>query len=588
MTVALRPSFKSVLLPSMLLVAVLWLWWRLIDQLHLEWTVNPQYAYGWALPVLCTYLLWRRLRADSEKLKTETLESVRGGEDRVRAVRTPPRRSSIFHLVLLGCAALLYLPTRLVQEANPDWRFVSWALALEVITITLVILGSTEILKTETWKSGNSGSPLTGCEASGIGCQRFRSWPHAFPLLFFLVAVPWPTVIEGPLIQALTRANAGMTIELLNSRGLPALQRGNVIEISTGLVGIDDACSGIRSFQATLMISLFLGELYALSRWRRGLLVLSGFTLAFIFNVGRTLVLVTVAAKKGVPAISQWHDPAGVTILVACFLSLWLLGLWLAHRESKMLQTETRKADPTPEATAAPSQRSTPDHQRSTTNAPSGFRPFSISAFSLCAWLLTVELGTEFWYRSHERELSSAVDWHAAPPGPEAGAKELPMSENARRFLRYDSGRNVAWHEADGSRWQMIFLCWNGGRVAAHLARGHTPEVCLTAAGHELTSVSEVKLFTVHGVTLPFRLYSFQNQDETLFVFYCLREDQARGDAFTTESLTYASRWGAVWAGRRNLGQRSLEVAIWGLADATTAEAALQKHLAAIITVKPR
>ena len=37
-----------------------YLWWMLIDQLRIEWTVNPQYAYGWAVPFLCVYLAWRR------------------------------------------------------------------------------------------------------------------------------------------------------------------------------------------------------------------------------------------------------------------------------------------------------------------------------------------------------------------------------------------------------------------------------------------------------------------------------------------------------------------------------------------------
>ena len=137
--------------------------------------------------------------------------------------------------------------------------------------------------------------------------------------------MPWPGLVEDPLIQGLMRANVGATIELLAVMGVPALQHGNVIEVGTGVVGIDEACSGIRSLQATLMISLFLGELYALSVRRRALCVIAGFALAFVFNVGRTLLLTQVASAKGIDAVAAWHDPAGVTILVACFLSLWLI-----------------------------------------------------------------------------------------------------------------------------------------------------------------------------------------------------------------------------------------------------------------------
>ena len=34
----------------------------LVDDLRVEWTVNPQYSYGWAVPFLCVYLVYARLR----------------------------------------------------------------------------------------------------------------------------------------------------------------------------------------------------------------------------------------------------------------------------------------------------------------------------------------------------------------------------------------------------------------------------------------------------------------------------------------------------------------------------------------------
>src|SRR6266404_2097142 len=37
-----------------------YLWFTLINHLRVEWTVNPQYRYGWAVPVLCRCLIWRR------------------------------------------------------------------------------------------------------------------------------------------------------------------------------------------------------------------------------------------------------------------------------------------------------------------------------------------------------------------------------------------------------------------------------------------------------------------------------------------------------------------------------------------------
>ena len=49
----------------------------------------------------------------------------------------------------------------------------------------------------------------------------------------------------------------GINVSLLNLLEPPAVQQGNVIEVGSALIGIEEACSGVRSMQATLMVSLF-------------------------------------------------------------------------------------------------------------------------------------------------------------------------------------------------------------------------------------------------------------------------------------------------------------------------------------------
>ena len=46
----------------------------------------------------------------------------------------------LFSFSAFSLLAFLFLPTRLVQEANPEWRLVSWALAIEVIGLTLLTI----------------------------------------------------------------------------------------------------------------------------------------------------------------------------------------------------------------------------------------------------------------------------------------------------------------------------------------------------------------------------------------------------------------------------------------------------------------
>ena len=259
------PARWSRIGPVILLLALGAVWIELSLRLYNEWSANPQYAYGWSVPFLAGYLFWRRWKHRPEP-------------------RSPRFVSPA--LWLLGAAALVLLPLRIIATANPDWRLLAWATAL---TVTLISFCALYI-------------------AGGVAWAKH----FAYPILFFLVSVPWPAQLEQMVVQQLMRTVASIDVELLNLFGVTALQRGNVIELTSGLLGVEDACSGIRSLQSTFMLSLFFGEFYSLTKWRRLTLVLAGVGLAFIFNLGRTFLLGWIVAHQGVAAISRWHDPAGL------------------------------------------------------------------------------------------------------------------------------------------------------------------------------------------------------------------------------------------------------------------------------------
>ncbi|HYG36430.1 MAG TPA: exosortase/archaeosortase family protein [Clostridia bacterium] len=525
-----------------------WLWFRLVDHLRLEWSVNPQYTYGFAVPFLCVYLVWQRLRHPGF------------GKDRPNACFQP---SPIALYCAFGLLLFAWLPTRLLQEANPEWRLVSWAMALEVVGLTLIVtrfvLPSGSSRHPELHRSNPHSSELLPALASS----------STFPLWFFLICVPWPTVIEGPTIQGLARANAAVATELLDWIGVPAIQRGNIIEVGAGLVSIDEACSGIRSLQATLMLGLLFTGIYHLTPLRSFGLCCLGFLLAFFFNIIRTTLLAWVAAANGAAAAARWHDPAGTSILLVCFGCLWLTAIWLKGRRAR----------------SSPSLN--PPLKLNLEMLLSLFcRPRSLLLWFFLGWLVLAELGTELWYRLHESRLPQTISWRVDLPTTNATFKVMPFSDKARQYLRFDEGLNGVWREDDGTDWQAIFLRWNPGRIAVHLAKNHTPESCLTAAGNELLSQSEICTIPVRGVHLPFRCYVMEDQRGIAHVFYCLWEDRASTQDFHTMSLTYVNRLEPVLAGRRNCGQRSLEIAVWGFEDAQEAEAAFRRQLTRLIKLE--
>src|SRR4051794_12616951 len=47
-------------------VIALSFWLAACVNLRVEWSLNEQYAYGWAVPFLCAFLFWKRGRSPGE------------------------------------------------------------------------------------------------------------------------------------------------------------------------------------------------------------------------------------------------------------------------------------------------------------------------------------------------------------------------------------------------------------------------------------------------------------------------------------------------------------------------------------------
>ncbi|MGH7950562.1 MAG: exosortase/archaeosortase family protein [Limisphaerales bacterium] len=521
------PVSPSLLNWIIVLLPLAYLWFRLIDNLRFEWMTDPQYGYGLLVPLLCLGLMMRRWPFLP---KEPTIQ-----------------HSTSTFILLFAFFAFLYLPTRLIEAAVPEWRPIQWSLGVEAIGLTLCV----------------------------VYLAKGRGWLRqlAFPICFFFVAIPWPSLFETPIIQTLTRVSAAIVVDVLGCVGIPALVHGNILEVSTGMVGIDEACSGIRSFQSSLMISLFLGEFYRLSRGYRLLLIPLGFLFSMAFNICRMSLLTMIAAKKGVGAIAKYHDPAGITIAILCTLTLWALAAWVKNRSLK-------NQIPKP---------SSPSEVPSSESPACPFAHFPILnrlGFALIVWLVVVEAGVQIWYRSRELHIKPGPAWTLNFPKNNPTLKDLPIDSATRNLLRFDEGKQAAWTEADGTQWEGFYFSWLPGRVAGYLAKRHTPEICLEATGLQLVSGPKLTVMNVHGLELPIRCYTFESGGQLLQVFHCLWDAGATSDSYVTHVSSRFNLIRAVWEGRGDKGQKVLEFVISGMDDPVQAKSALALELNKLIKVE--
>lgn len=284
-TVAAGP--RAGLVPELLrhapILAVL-AWW--IYDLQVHWRGQVEYQYGWIVVMLVAYLVWERWPA--------------------LPAPEPLRR-----------------------------RWLPWLLAA---------LGTPLVLVAELYKHGVANTPSASFALS-LGCTLFilamllvLHGPPAtrrllFPLLFMFVAVPLPKIIWNPVVFSLQSLITFLNVEALNLLGIPAVQSAHVIQLPNGVVGVDEACSGVRSLQSSVMAALFIGDLTLRRTSAKVVFLVAGIGLAVVGNFFRSLFLSLTAYQKGVDAVSTVHDTAGWSILIFTAGGLVLLAMAMTRLE---------------------------------------------------------------------------------------------------------------------------------------------------------------------------------------------------------------------------------------------------------------
>lgn len=303
MAETLRTPEKSAPVPwSALIFFGLWTWaiWSCAE----HWRGNPNYSYGWAVPVLALGFGLRRyfLCAPNDQ--------------------SPSARGPFFSPGAVIGGALL---AGAIVFALEFCRQQMWHPQVVLTSICLLAI---------------LGSLFLFCYNSGYSLAR----AELFPLLFFLTAVPWPPRLEQPVTSTLMRWVAAATAELLHWLGVEAQTSGGAIALRGGLVGITEACSGIRSLQAGIMFGLAMGEWFLLRPTRRILLLALAIIAALLTNLARTLALSLQAEWHGIGAVEQVHDLIGNITITSLILLIWLGGKLLAPRNARPLFMNAARA----------------------------------------------------------------------------------------------------------------------------------------------------------------------------------------------------------------------------------------------------
>ena len=266
-------------------VAIVCAWW--VNDLRHQWASLVEYHFGWIVVMLVGYLVWERW------------------------------------------------PTRPLQDEPASFG----------PNLLMAAAGSVCVATGELYRIGIARTPSSSMALS-IGCALFvaalvrgvhgqRTLRHfLFPLLFFFIAVPIPKIIWNPIVLGLQTFVAILNVEALGLLGIPAERHAHVIQLPNGTVGVDEACSGVRSLQSSIMVALFIGDLTLRRTGWKVFFALGGIALAIAGNFARSLYLSTTAYRHGTEALKAIHDTAGWSVLAFTACGLVLLAMLVGRLEA--------------------------------------------------------------------------------------------------------------------------------------------------------------------------------------------------------------------------------------------------------------
>ena len=522
------------------------IWSLIVLQLSITWNTNEQYAHGFLVPFLCFYLL---LKSEPSIGNQESKKSLLQGKT----------------WFLIGIPLLLSLiPLWTIRGANSDWRLLNFVLFGIVFLLTVIPF----------YDQG--------------GWSRIKNL--LFPLLFFIVAIPWPLATDLQLTQWFQERVSSIIVDILLLLEHEASLQGTVIDVGIfGQVGIDQACSGINGLQSSIVVTLFFGAYYRFRWINRIVLILSGAMIAIGFNLLRAFSLSYIKVKgKGhlledaLFSVGGWdmpslHDLAGWIETALIFLFIYLLarsargGLFL-----RMLSNE-------------------PNNWSNLKSSP----PLAYSLLTISTVIASV-FYANYHFESRESNLENLPKLSLNITDDSLLIEEKVISNQIAAQLHFESAQSIQWQERLRTRynptnqtrlinpnqeyWQAFEATWESGGACTAILSTHSPDSCLPLTG--LIPVDPLpgqapKIITVQveNRKISFEVYEFTKNRKKLYVFRCFwPRMQATGQTnhFPKGGYSLEGRIQSTLEGRRNVGGTMLALALANVDSPQTALAKLQ------------
>jgi exosortase len=254
------PFLRSWLARLILAAITLALYGQILLELADDWWNDPNASYGLLVPPLVGYIAWKQRRLT------------------------------------------------LSFPAEPDWRGLFWTGAA-CLTLLIGRLGAEFFLSRISLVM-----LLTGLIHTFWGRARLRTL--VFPLLLLATMVPPPVIVFNKLAAPLQLFASTVSSRVAQLFGVSVFQDGNIIQLATTTLGVEEACSGLRSLSALMVMAMLLGFAQCRRPVTRVILFLMSFPIAVFVNVIRVSGTAILADQNADLAMGFYHTFSGWLIFL--------------------------------------------------------------------------------------------------------------------------------------------------------------------------------------------------------------------------------------------------------------------------------
>ena len=152
-----------------------------------------------------------------------------------------------------------------------------------------------------------------------------------FPLLFMLFMIPIPVSIVGLFSLPLQRLASDISAALIRMASIPVYQEGNMLYFAQTQLEIAEACSGIHSMMAMLMLGTIFVYLTRMSLLGAVLMIASAIPISMIANIARVTGTGILAHLYGAKVAKGFlHEFSGIAVFFLGLTLMW--GCYLLFR----------------------------------------------------------------------------------------------------------------------------------------------------------------------------------------------------------------------------------------------------------------